>query len=78
LLRDKAPEKFPRAGLRWDSHYVREIHGVELDEGQAVLATLAAIGGSQSKAAAFALADLLSGRRGLEQACQVLVAWSRR
>jgi hypothetical protein len=49
---------------------------VELSEGQAVLAALAALTGRRKGNAAFTLADLLS-RRGLERTCEVLVAWAR-
>jgi hypothetical protein len=76
LLRDKAPERFGRAALRWHSRYVQEISGVSLEEGQAVLATLAALLGERKQSAAFALAELLS-RRGNERACELLVAWAR-
>jgi hypothetical protein len=37
LVRDKAPEKFPRAVLRWHGRYCREVD-VSLEEAQAVLA----------------------------------------
>jgi hypothetical protein len=39
LLRDKAPEKFPRAALRWHGRFCREVD-VSLEEAQAVLAAL--------------------------------------
>jgi hypothetical protein len=41
LVSDRAPEKFPRAALRWHGRYCREIRNVSLAEAQAVLATLA-------------------------------------
>jgi hypothetical protein len=42
LLRDKAPERFPRAALRWHGRLCREAGDVSLAVGQAVLAVLAA------------------------------------
>jgi hypothetical protein len=75
LLRDKAPERCGRAALRWHARFVQE-NDVELSEGQAVLAALAALAGTRKRNAAFALADLLS-RRGLERPCETLVAWAR-
>jgi hypothetical protein len=41
-----------------------------------VLAALAMVAGERRRNAAFALAELLS-RRGLERACEALVAWAR-
>jgi hypothetical protein len=76
LLRDKDPERYPRAALRWHARYCRE-YPVELDEGQAVLAILAALAGQRKRNAAFALAELIS-RRGLERPCETLVAWARK
>lgn len=78
LLRDKTPDKYGSAALRWHSRFVREVRGVELEEAQAVLATLAALGGPRPIAAAFALGDLLSGLRGLDRACEILIAWGSR
>jgi hypothetical protein len=75
LLRDKVPERFPRAALRWHGRYCREVD-VSLEEAQAVLATLGALAGQRRCNAALALAELLS-RRGLERACEVLVGWAR-
>jgi hypothetical protein len=75
LIRDKAPERYGRAALRWHGRYCFEVD-VELGEAQAVLATLAALAGERKRNAAFALADLLS-RRGLERPCETLVAWAR-
>jgi hypothetical protein len=49
---------------------------MELMEGQAVLAALAALAGQRKTNAAHALAELLS-RRGLERPCELLVAWAR-
>jgi hypothetical protein len=74
LLCDKAPDRFWRAALRWHGRYCREVD-VELDEGQAVLATLAALCGERRSHAALALAELVS-RRGLERASEVLVGWA--
>jgi hypothetical protein len=53
----------------------REVAGVELDEGQAVLAGLGALRGPRAKAAARGLAELLY-RRGLERACEAFIHWS--
>ena len=77
LLADKAPERFGRAALRWHARYCRDVRNVDLDEGFAVLATLGALRGPSSKVAAFALAELLSGRRELELACEALLIWAR-
>lgn len=76
LLVDKAPDRFGRAALRWQSRYCREVRAVDLEEGLAVLGLLGAMRGPRSKLAASALAELLS-RRGLERTCEVLVAWAR-
>jgi hypothetical protein len=75
LLRDEAPEKFPRAALRWHARLCREVD-VTLEEAQAVLAALALLAGERKQNAAYALAELLS-RRGLERPCETLVAWAR-
>lgn len=75
LLVEKEPERFQRAALRWHGRYCREYRDVDLDEGQAVLATLGALAGQRRCNAALALAELLS-RRGLERACEVLVGWA--
>jgi hypothetical protein len=61
LLRDEAPEKFPRAALRWHGRYCREVD-VSLEEAHAVLAALALLAGERKRNAAFALAELLSRR----------------
>jgi hypothetical protein len=75
LLRDEAPEKFPRAALRWHARLCREVD-VSLEEAQAALAALILLAGERKTNAAFALAELLS-RRGLERPCETLVAWAR-
>jgi hypothetical protein len=75
LLRDKAPEKYSRAAVRWHSRFVRELPGVSIEHSQAVLAALGAIGSDESKSAARALAELLKGR-GFERAGDVLISWS--
>jgi hypothetical protein len=75
LIRDKAPERYPRAALRWHSRLCREVD-VSLEEAQAVLAALILMAGERKSNAGFALADLLS-RRGLERPCETLVAWAR-
>jgi hypothetical protein len=75
LLRDRAPERFPRAALRWHGRLCREVD-VSLEEAQAVLAALVLMAGERKGNAAFALAELLS-RRGLERPCELLVAWAR-
>ncbi len=72
---DKAPERYPRAALRWHGRLCREVD-VSLEEAQAVLAALALMATKQKSNAAFALADLMS-RRGLERPCETLVAWAR-
>jgi hypothetical protein len=75
LLRDEAPDRFPRAALRWHGRRCREVD-VSLEEAQATLAALVVMAGERKGNAAFALADLLS-RRGLERPCETLVAWGR-
>jgi hypothetical protein len=75
LLCEHDPARFRRGALRWHGRYCREMD-VDLEEGQAVLATLAALAGGRRRNAALALAELLS-RRGLERACEILVAWAR-
>jgi hypothetical protein len=77
LLRDKAPERFGRAALRWHGRYCRELRDVGFEEAQLVLAALAALPSAKGKSAARALAELLD-RRGFERAGQALVAWSAR
>jgi hypothetical protein len=76
LMRDKEPARYTKVALRWHARFCREIRDVDFTEAQAILATLAALGGERKGNAAFALADLLS-RRGLERTCEVLVAWAR-
>jgi hypothetical protein len=63
LLRDKAPEKYGRAALRWHGRYCLEVRDVGLEEAQAVLALLALLRGPWREAAANALADLCESRR---------------
>jgi len=46
LLCDRAREKYGRAALRWHARFVQEID-VELSEGRAVLAALAALAGER-------------------------------
>jgi hypothetical protein len=74
LLRDKAPEKYGRAALRWHGRYCRELRDMTMEEGQLVLAALSAIAGSRGPTAARALAELLD-RRGLEPAAEALIRW---
>jgi hypothetical protein len=75
LLREKAPERYGRAALRWHGRLCRDVD-VSLEEAQAVLAALALLAGERKRNAAFALAELLS-RRGLERPCEAFVAWAR-
>ena len=75
LLADREAAKYERAALRWHTRFVRETPRVDMREGQAVLALLAAI--PVSRLAASALAELLSRRRGLEQVAAALVRWAR-
>jgi hypothetical protein len=75
LIREKAPDRYDRAALRWHGRLCREVD-VSLEEAQAVLAALALLSGDRKRNAAFALAELLS-RRGLERPCETLVAWAR-
>lgn len=75
LLADKEPEKYDRAAARWHVRFLQEVPNVDLRESLAVLALLAAI--PVSRSAVTALAELLSRRRGLERAAEVLVRWAR-
>ena len=75
LLRDKAPEKYGRAAVRWHSRLVRELPGMTIENSQAVLAALGAIAGGDGQAAARALAQLLNGRD-FERAGEVLLRWA--
>jgi hypothetical protein len=76
LLRDKEPERYPRAALRWHGRVCREVD-VSLDEAQAILAALVVMAGERKGNAAYALSDLLS-RRDLERPCETLVGWARK
>jgi hypothetical protein len=76
LLRDKEPERYPRAALRWHGRLCREVD-VSLEEALATLAALVLMAGERKGNAAHALADLLY-RRGLEKPCESLVAWASR
>jgi hypothetical protein len=75
LLADRDPAKYERAALRWHARFMREVPKVEMRESQAILSLLALV--PVSRLAAAALAELLSRRRGLERACEVLVTWTR-
>jgi hypothetical protein len=75
LLADREPLKYERAALRWHARFVREEAGVDVRESQAALALLGAI--PEHGTAAGVLAELLSRRRGLDRACEVLVKWTR-
>jgi hypothetical protein len=75
LLADREPAKYEGPALRWHTRFVREESDVDLCESQAVLALLSAI--PEHRTAAGALAELLSPRRGLERACEMLVRWKR-
>jgi hypothetical protein len=46
LLRDKAPERYPRAVLRWHGRLCREVN-VSLEEAQAILAALVLMAGER-------------------------------
>jgi hypothetical protein len=75
LLADRDPAKYERAALRWHARFMREVPKVEMRESQALLSLLALV--PVTRIAAAALAELLSRRRGLERACEILVAWAR-
>ena len=75
LLADRDPAKYERAALRWHARFAQEAPKVDMRESQAVLSLLALV--PVSRLAAAALAELLARRRGLERACEVLVAWAR-
>jgi hypothetical protein len=53
LLRDKAPERYPRAALRWHGRLCREV-SVSLEEAQAILAALVLMAREHKGNAAFA------------------------
>jgi hypothetical protein len=74
LIRDNEPKRFDRAALRWHARYCREAADMTLEEGQAVLALLAALKGQRAPAAARALAELFD-RRLLLQASEALIRW---
>jgi hypothetical protein len=74
LLREKAPQTFPRAALRWHGRLCREVD-MSLEEARTVLGALVLLADERKRNAAFALAELLS-RRGLERPCEILVAWA--
>jgi hypothetical protein len=67
LLRDKVPERYPRAALCWHGRLCREVDG-SLEEAQAILAALVVIAGER-KECGLRFADLLR-RRGLERPCE--------
>jgi hypothetical protein len=73
LLREREPGRYE---LRWRGRYCREVDGVSLDEGQAVLALLAALRRPRRPAVAVSLAELFD-RRQLHQATEVLIRWAR-
>ena len=75
LLADRDPAKYERAALRWHARFMREVPKVEMRESQAILSLLALV--PVSRLAAAGLAEVLSGRRGLERACEALVSWAR-
>jgi hypothetical protein len=76
LLRDRAPAKYSRAAVRWHSRLAREVPGVTIENSQAVLAALGAIGGENDRSAARALAEVLNGH-GFERAGEALIRWAR-
>jgi hypothetical protein len=47
LLRDEAPDRFPRAALRWHGRLCREVV-VSLEEAQAILAALVVMAGERN------------------------------
>ena len=77
LLCEREPGRYERAALRWHGRYCREVQGVSLDEGQAVLALLAALRGSRRPWVAHSLAELFD-RKQLHQASEVLIRWAPR
>jgi hypothetical protein len=74
LLRDKTPERYPRAALRWHGRLCREVDvGFEESGGPS---RAGSTGGRSKAECGVALAELLS-RRGLERPCETVVAWPR-
>jgi hypothetical protein len=75
LLLVDDPRRFRRAALRWHARYCAEIPDVGFKEANVVLARLAGLAGRPPKAAAAALAELVS-RRELRRASEVLFRWA--
>jgi hypothetical protein len=69
------PRRFRRAPLRWHARYCAEIPDVGFKEANVVLARLAGLAGRPPKAAAAALAELVS-RRELRRGSEVLFRWA--
>jgi hypothetical protein len=70
LVRDKAPQKYGRAAVRWHSRFVREPPALTIEDSH-VLAALGAIAGNEGRSAARAMAELLNDR-GFERAGEAL------
>jgi hypothetical protein len=75
LLAGDESQKYDRAAIRWHARFLQETKNVDLREGLAVLALLAAI--PANRLAASALAELLQRRRSCERIAEALVRWSR-
>jgi hypothetical protein len=75
LLCEREPRRYERAALRWHGRYCRELDGVTLDEGQAVLGLLGALRGPRRADAACALAELVA-RREMLPASEALIRWA--
>ena len=75
LLRDRDPDRYPRAALRWHGRLCREVRAISLSEAVAVLALLAALADSADRSPAGALAELLDGRA-LDQPARILTRWA--
>ena len=74
LLRDRDPDRYPSAALRWHGRLCREVRAVSPSEAAAVLALLAALADSADRFPARALAELLDGRA-LDQPARILTRW---
>ena len=58
LLAEEAPQRFPRAAVRWHARFVEDAKGITLEDSQLALSALAALPGRGGGAATAALAQL--------------------
>ena len=74
LIRDAAPERYPRAAGRWLGRYCAETPGVDLDEAALALGALAALRADDPRPGALALVAL-AGARGERRLDAVVRRW---